>query len=122
MWFNIFSFTTPDRNDHTVLGEMLANSFLFYPFKSNLILPNIKRGDFEVLKNTEKKELRLLFNHPKIVLITFDDIDFTHNKNLSNGINSIYKKIMKGKVGLKKEELKREFEKSLLEGLIKLKI
>jgi len=122
MWCNIFSFTTADRNDHTYMGELLANSYLFPEFQSTFLLPNMRRADLLPILNSDKKELKILFNHPRIKLLTVDDIDFKNNQSLLSGINDIYKKVLKNKVKEMQKKLEKELLEAFLNGSVKLKL
>jgi len=120
MWFNILAFTTSsDRNDHTVLGEVLANSYLFPDLKGYLLLPRCSKKDLTVLKNSHKKEHRLLSNHKDINLLTFDDINFGNNP-LKEKISNIRKKKLLGKFLKEKNDLNNELFKCIINKQIKI--
>ena len=120
MWFNLSAFTTSaGRNDHTVLGEMLANSYLFSGLKGYLLLPRCSKKDLTVLKNSHKKEHNLLTNHKNINLLTFDDINFGNNPLKEKIFNLSQKKLL-GKFLKEKNYLNNELLKFIIKKQIKI--
>ena len=120
MMFNLSAFTTSSgRNAHTVLGEQLANSYLFSDLKGYLLLPRCSKNDLILLKNRHGKELKLLFGHKNINLLAFEDIDFGDSPLKQKIINIKEKKLM-GKFSKMKNYLRNELFKFIINKQIKI--
>ena len=84
-----------------------------------MLLPRCSKKDLTVLKNSHKKEHKLLSNHKDINLLTFDDINFGNNP-LKEKISNIRKKKLLGKFLKEKNDLNNELFKCIINKQIKI--
>ena len=137
-WFDLGNFTdSKKRNGHTILGEVLAYAHIMSPNKHYCLLPRMLKEDIEKLKKTNGKEQTLLFNHPNIELLGFDDLIFINNslkEDFKAMIDEMRGKSFKGEGKIKEEDLSTEeyfpeqrknsfnkvLEKNLITGSIKI--
>ena len=135
-WFDFENFTdSKKRNGHTILGEGLVYAHIMNPKKHYLLLPRMFKRDIEKLKRTNGKEQTLLFNHPNIELLGFDDLIYD-DQSLKENIYEMRGKSFKGQNEIEEKNLskdeyfslqrknlfKKDFDEKLISGSIKINI
>tara|TARA_B100000989_G_scaffold81667_1_gene58370 strand:+ start:311 stop:1402 length:1092 start_codon:yes stop_codon:yes gene_type:complete len=136
MWFDFENFTdSTKRNGHTILGEGLIFANIVSPAKHYFLLPRMFKKDIEKLKKTKGKEQTLLFKHPNMELLGFDDL-ICNDQSLKQSILEMRGKSFKGEREIKEKKLSAEkyfstqrknqisdnLKKHLINGSIKIKV
>ena len=140
MWFDFENFTdSSKRNGHTINGEGLMFAHIVSPAKHYFLLPRMFKKDIERLKKTKGKEQTLLFNHPNMGLLGFDDLicnDQSLKQTLKKSILDMRGKRFKGEKEMKEKKLSTEkyfssqrkkqisdnLKKNLINGSLKIKV
>ncbi len=128
-WFDYENFTvSKKRNGHTILGEGLVYAHIIHPKKHYILLPRMLKEDIESLRSTSGKEQTLLFNHPNMELLGFDDLVCKDN-SIREIISEMRGKSFKGEKEIMEKKLsekkyfstqrKNAFAKTFKENLIK---
>ncbi len=135
-WFDFENFTdSKKRNGHTILGEGLTYAHIMHPKKHYILLPRMLKKDIEGLRNTGGKEQNLLFNHPNMELLGFDDL-LCKDNSTKEMIYEMRGKSFKGEKEIKEKNLSDKeyfsmqrknafakiFDKNLIDGSIKINI
>lgn len=110
MAFDIKAFTTSSgRNGHTTMGEMFVNSYCFPNSNTHLLLPRLSSDDLHTLKCLDNKELKLFFNHPRLNILTIENLIIEDKKLeliIKKSIKDMKNKIFKSK----KEIIDKDFQ------------